>query len=151
MKAPTEVTINTLHVEEIENDVELFVEADEDVQEDEMFIDLGQEAMEVMGVVSDWNIDDYVAVKKRYLGKWYPGQITNINEDDTIKVSCLEYVNKIETSNKFCKPRHPDIKDYHRDEKLNDPIKVAGKRSEYFKLNDDDFDYASELLRMVIR
>ena len=156
LKPPTEVAINTdtPDADEIQDsdDAEQFVEADEDIQEDEMFIDLGHEAMGVMGVISDWNIDDYVTVI--YLKKWYPGQVKKINEDGTIEVSCLEYVDKIELSNKFRKPRHPDIKDYHRDElllKLNDPIEVAGKRSQYFKLNDDDFDYASDLLRMVIR
>lgn len=155
LKPPADVdtvTINTPEEIQDNDDTEQLVEADEDIQEEEMFHDLGHEVMGVMGVISDWCIEDYVAVI--YLKQWYPGKVTKVNEDGTIEVSCLEYIDKIEFSNKFRKPRHPDIKDYNRDElllKLNGPIEVAGKRSQYFKVNDDDFDYASDILRMVIR
>ena len=54
-------------------------------------IDLSKEVQHVMSRVSDWEIDDYVAVQ--YESLWYPGKIISM-DDDMFKVSCLEYVDK---------------------------------------------------------
>ena len=80
------------------------------------YVDLSKEVQEVMSLVSDWDIDNYVAV--RYESLWYPGKIIGVNEDDLFEISCFEYVDTFERSNKFRWPARKDIKSYDRDDLL---------------------------------
>ena len=90
-------------VEEVNID-EVTIDEDDNIY----YVDLSKEVQEVMSLVSDWDIDDYVAV--RYESLWYPGKIIGVNEDDSFEISCFEYVVTFERSNKFRWPARKDIK-----------------------------------------
>ena len=128
-------------------------EAEDELQDDdeETYIDIVGEVRDGLAIISDWSVDDYVAV--RYDRRWYPGKINNINDDGTIAVSCFEFVDKVEYTNRFRWPSRPDKNDYDKEHlllKLDDPIPVSEKRSSYFTLKDDNFKYAGDVLRMVL-
>ena len=54
-------------VEEVNID-EVTIDEDDNIY----YVDLSKEVQEVMSLVSDWDIDDYAAV--RYESLWYPGK-----------------------------------------------------------------------------
>ena len=108
-----------------------------------------------MTELADWEINDFVAVV--YDNQWYPGQITKVNDDETVNVKCMKYVDtysKSNTSNKFSWPKQVDKKPYVMEElilKLDPPKQLkGGRRHTYFCLSDADYTGACDVFRMLL-
>jgi hypothetical protein len=119
--------------------------------EDAYYTELANAAALVMGVVSDWEVGDYVAV--RYDLGWYPGVITDMLDDGTFQISCMEYIDKFEKDNRFRWPMREDTSIYERDDmilKINEPKEqIVGRRTSYYYLSEDDFVDAMNVFELV--
>ena len=86
-----------------------------------------------------------------YNSDWYPGIITGIN-DGTYEISCMEYV-EIEKTNKFRCPSRTDVAEYEPQDlllKMENPTSSGnGRRQGHFMLNEEDFQDASDMFKMV--
>ena len=120
--------------------------------DDDPRIDIVQETHEILNNILEWEIGDYVAVRRHR--SWCPGQIIDIFEE-LYEVSLMECVDKVEMTNKF---RWPTVK---REEELSktdlflrleEPIPVTkSKRSTHYHLADDDYSLATELLQIILK
>ena len=111
------------------------------------YIDLAHEVQEVMNEISDWEVGAFVAVRKN--NSWYPGKITCVNDDKSVNVMLMVYVDDYRRTNKF-RWGNNDAEPFNKDTlmlSIREPSKISsGKRSQYYKLDDDDFGFASESL-----
>ena len=119
-------------------------------------MDALKEANRVLSDLSDWNANDYVAV--RYNAQWFPGIIRNVHEDGTTEVACMKYVDVLQNENKFRWPTrsegNEDKLPYEKEDlllKLSEP-QLVGKtnRLQYFKLEEQDISDASDILQLVL-
>ena len=125
------------------------VDCEEDTVESDFLFELNEEVDKILRDMEDWQVGEYVAV--RYDNSWYPGVITNVVQG-TYVVSCMEYLNKVELTNKFRWPSRKDENKYELDDlllKLDKPI-LQGKRN-YYTLVEDDFSDACDLLQMDLK
>ena len=114
---------------------------------------LHKEILQVMTQIADWEIGDFVSVV--YDSQWYPGQITFVNqEEDTVTVKCMEYVNVSSRTNRFSWPKRIDEKPYLMEElilKLDPPKELKGsKRQKHFCLSESDYAGACDVFRMLL-
>ena len=74
--------------------------------------------------------------------------------DGMYDVSCMEYVDKFESTNKFRWPSREDVNNYDREDlllKLTQPTAVGtAKRLLHFALNDGEFKDAGDILSFVL-
>ena len=125
----------------------------EEEDDNEFHIDLTEEANAIISEIMDWDIGDYVAV--RYNSTWFPGVICSVCDDGAVNVSCMEYVDESSKLNKFRWPSREDKNRYDRDDlllKLEKPVPISkGKRLLHYKLSDDDYNDAFEILTVVMK
>ena len=107
-----------------------------------------------MNEVCDWEIGNYVAVRQDR--SWYPGKITRLHENGRVEVKRMTYVDKFARTNKFewsgdnpCNFSNLDRSDLLL--ALNEPSMVTtGKRLQHYKLTEDDYNDASNVLKLVL-
>ena len=103
-------------------------------------------------MITEWEVDDYVAIL--YDEDWYPGQVTQVNDDGSVDVKCMKYVDKFQGTSKFLWSQREVKKPYNKDElllKLNAPTEVTTcKRLQYYEFSESDFNDAFDILRMVL-
>ena len=132
------------HIDEVD-------EVDEE-NENEYQLTIHKNVLAVVTDLAEWEIGDYVAAC--YNDKWYPGQVTVLNDDGSVTVNCMRYVDQYFSANKFVWPSQKDEKKYEKDElllKLDAPQQLqTGKRYQYYKFNESDFTGASDILRMIL-
>ena len=89
-----------------------------------------------------------------YESLWFPGKISAVHDDDTFDVSCMEYMDKFELTNKFRWPSREDVKKHDREDlllKLEEPKGTGtGKRLLHFALNNDDINHAGNILNLIL-
>ena len=118
--------------------------------DDDYAIDLGNEVHKVLSEIADREAGVYVAV--RYDDLWFPGRILSVHDDGSVDVMCMEYVDKFNLTNKFRWPADDHLT-YDREDlllKIDEPTKItSGKRIQYYKLRENDFDDACDVLKLV--
>ena len=120
-------------------------------------MDIIEEVNKIFSDLSEWKVGDYVAVAHKK--SWFPGKIINLHDDGSADVSCMLYADHFQRENKFRWPKwsegDQDTPTYKKEElllKLDEPQPVgSNKRLQYFKITDDDFADASDILRLILR
>ena len=148
LKRPTRKSTEEANNQE---EVEPEVEAREKEKDDNYHIDLAAEVQQVMSEISDWEVGNYVAVRVDHL--WYPGKITKLQDDGRFEVTRMLYVDEFAQTNKF-RENGRTASNYDKKDLLlaiNEPLKVTtGKRLLHYKLAENDFNLASNLLKVVL-
>ena len=119
--------------------------------DDDPRIDIVQETHEILNNILEYEIGDYVAVRKHQ--SWCPGKIIDIFEE-LYEVSLMECTDKVEMKNEFRWPTAKREEEFSTTDlflRIEEPIQVTkSKRSTHYYLADDDYNVATELLQILL-
>ena len=134
-----------------EKEIEPQVKTRGEEHNDNYHIDLAAEVQQVMSEVSDWEVGSYVAVRRDH--SWYPGKITKLQDDGRVEVIRMTYIDEFAQTNKF-RWSGRSASNYDRKDllfEISEPLKVTtGKRLQHYKLTENDFNGASDVLKVVL-
>ena len=125
--------------------------ADEETEYD-LHMEIVGEVNDIFNELSDWKVGDYVAVCDD--GDWLPGKITMLNDDKSAVVTRMNRIDN-ESGNRFRWPIDREDKGAHPREslilKIDEPQPVGSKRRLLYKLTDDDYADASDILSLILK